>query len=99
MPAQKSFIAELRTKPEKRDELIRLQVELKQLTFAQEPDVVTYELFQSDEDPDLFQVVATFKDDAAFDHHMQIDFHDRLVPPILECLATEMKLDFYRSLN
>ena len=95
----KSFIAELRAKPEKRDELIRLQAELKELAHAQEPDLIVYELFQSDEDPDLFQVVATFRDDAAFDHHMQIDFHDRLVPPILECLDGEMKLAFYRSLG
>ncbi|MFC7500072.1 putative quinol monooxygenase [Enterovirga sp. GCM10030262] len=95
----KSFIAELRARPEKRDELIRLQAELKALAHAQEPDLIVYELFQSDEDPDLFQVVATFRDDAAFDHHMQIDFHDRLVPPILDCLDGEMKLAFYRSLG
>ncbi len=94
----KSFIAELRTRPGKREELIALQAELKALVFAQEPDALVYEFFQSDIDPDVFQVVATFRDDAAFDHHMQIDFHDRLVPPILECLATEMKLAFYRSL-
>lgn len=95
----KSFIAQLRTKPEKRDELIALQTELKQLVFANEPGAVVYELFQSDEDPDLFQCVATFKDDAAFETHMHIDFHDRLVPPILECLAEDMKIAFYRSLD
>lgn len=94
----KSFIAELRARPGKREELIRLQQELKSLVFAQEPDALVYELFQSEEDPDLFQVVATFRDDAAFDHHMQIDFHDRLVPPILDCVDGEMKLTFYRSL-
>jgi quinol monooxygenase YgiN len=95
----KSFIAELRTKPEKRDEMIRLQAELKSLVHAKEPDALVYELMQSDEDPDLFQIVATFRDDDAFDHHMQIDFHDRLVPPILGCLDGEMKLAFYRSLG
>jgi len=95
----KSFIAQLRTKPEKRDELIALQVELKQLVFANEPGAVVYELFQSEEDPDLFQCVATFKDDAAFETHMHIDFHDRLVPPILACLAEDMQISFYRSLD
>lgn len=95
----KSFIAELRTKPEKREELIALQTELKKLVFANEPGAVVYELFQSEEDPDLFQCVATFKDDAAFEMHMHIDFHDRLVPPILDCLAEDMKLKFYRSLD
>ena len=94
----KSFIAELHVRPGKREELIRLQQELKSLVFAQEPDALVYELFQSEDDPDRFQVVATFRDDAAFDHHMQIDFHDRLVPPILDCVDGEMKLSFYRSL-
>jgi quinol monooxygenase YgiN len=95
----KSFIAELRCKPGRAGELIALQSELKGLVFAQEPDALVYELFRSDDDPDLFQVVATFRDDAAFEKHMHIDFHDRLVPPILDCLAEDMKLAFYRSLG
>ncbi|WP_380875989.1 hypothetical protein ACFB49_06870 [Sphingomonas sp. DBB INV C78] len=95
----KSFVAQLRTKPEAREKLIALQTELKSLVREQEPDALVYELFQSDADPDLFLCIATFRDDAAFDHHMQIDFHERLVPPILECLAEDMKLDFYRSLG
>jgi quinol monooxygenase YgiN len=95
----KSFVAQMRVKPDRRDELIALQIELKGLVFAREPDAKVYELFQSDADPDLFLVVATFADDAAFDTHMAIDFHDRLVPPILACLAEDMKLDFYRSLG
>ncbi len=93
----KSFIAYLRTKPKQRSEMIALQIELKGLVFAQEPDAIVYELLQSDENPDRFAVVATFRDDAAFDKHMHIDFHDRLVPPIVACLAEEMTLDFYRS--
>jgi quinol monooxygenase YgiN len=95
----KSFIAYLHTSPEKRDEMIALQVELKQLVFEQEPDALVYELLQSDADPDQFAVVATFRDDAAFDKHMGIDFHDRLVPPILATLAEEMKIAYYRSHN
>ncbi len=93
----KSFVAQLRTKPEKREEMIALQVELKTLVHAQEPDALVYELFQSESDPDMFLCIATFRDDAAFEHHMHIDFHDRLVPPIFECLAEEMKIEFYRS--
>lgn len=95
----KSFVARLRARPEKRAELIALQTELKSLVFVHEPDALVYELFQSDEDPDLFLCVATFRDDAAFDTHMAIDFHERLVPPVLDCLAEEMQLDFYRSLS
>lgn len=97
--AKKSFIARLRTRPEKRDDLIALQTELKALVFAHEPDALVYELFQSETDPDLFECVATFRDEAAFDTHMTIDFHDRLVPPILECLAEDMTIAFYRSLD
>lgn len=93
----KSFIARLRAKPERRDDLIAYQSELKTLAFEQEPGVVVYELFQSEDDPDLFQVVATFRDDAAFDTHMSIDFHDRLVPLIMECVEGEMSIAFYRS--
>ena len=94
----KSFIAKLIVKPGRRDEFVALQTELKSLVHAQEPDAMVYELLQSEEDADTFFCVATFKDQAAFDHHMGIDFHDRLVPPILDCLASEMELSFFRSL-
>ncbi len=99
MTTPKSFVARLRTRPEKRAEFIALQTELKALTFANEPGAVVYELLQSDDDPDLFFCVATFKDDAAYELHMHIDFHERLVPPVLACLAEEMNLTFYRSLS
>ena len=39
--------------------------------------------------------MATFNDEAAFNYHMSTDFHDRLVPEIVECLAEEMTLDFF----
>ncbi|RVT43542.1 putative quinol monooxygenase [Sphingobium algorifonticola] len=93
----KSFVATLRTKPEKREEFIALQTELKRLVHAYEPDAWVYELLQSDDDPDLFYCIATFRDEAAFEHHMHIDFHDRLVPPVLECLAQDMELAFFKS--
>ena len=99
MTAARSFIAKLVTMPEKRDEFIALQSELKALVAAQEPDALVYELLQSDDDPDTFHCVATFRDQAAFDHHMGIDFHDRLVPPIIACLASDMELGFYKSLG
>lgn len=97
MRAAKSFIAKLAVKPERRDEFVALQTELKQLVHEREPDVWVYELLQSDDDPNLFYCVATFKDEAAFDAHMGIDFHNRLVPPILDCLASDMELGFYKS--
>lgn len=93
----KSFIATLRVKPDRRDEFIALQTELKGLVQVHEPDALVYELLQSEDDPNLFNCVATFRDQAAFDHHMGIDFHDRLVPPIIDCLAEDMKLTFFKS--
>ncbi len=95
----KSFIAQLRAKPGRADELARLQTELKSLVFKHEPDARVYELFRSETDPNLFVVVATFQDDAAFDTHMAIDFHERLVPPILDCVDGEMQIEYYRSLG
>ena len=95
----KSFIARLKVKPDKREEFIACQTELKRLVHAEEPDAWVYEVLQSDDDPDLFFCVATFRDEAAFDHHMHIDFHERLVPPIVACLAEDMDLTFYRSLQ
>lgn len=99
MSNPKSFVAKLVVKPEKRDEFIALQTELKGLVFEHEPDAMVYELLQAEEDENLFYCVATFKDEAAFDHHMSIDFHDRLVPPILECLSEDMDLTLAKSLS
>jgi quinol monooxygenase YgiN len=95
----KSFIAKLVVKPDRLAEFIALQTELKSLVHDQEPDALVYELLQSDDDPTIFHCVATFRDQAAFDHHMGIDFHDRLVPPILDCLARDMELGYHRSLG
>lgn len=97
--AAKSFVATLRVRPEKRSEFIALQTELKHLVVAEEPEALVYELLQSEKDENLFLVVATFRDQAAYDHHMQIDFHDRLVPPILDCLASEMSVEYFGSLQ
>jgi quinol monooxygenase YgiN len=96
---RKSFIAKLVAKPEKAAALEALQIELRELVFANEPDCDVYELFKADGEPNTYYCVATFKSEAAFDHHMAIDFHDRLVPPILDCLAQEMELSFHAALS
>jgi quinol monooxygenase YgiN len=99
MSEARSFIAKLVVKPERIDEFVPLQTELTAMVHEQEPDAWVYELLQSDEDSNTFYCVATIMDQAAFDHHMGIDFHDRLVPPILDCLARDMELSVYRSLS
>lgn len=90
-----AFVAKLVVKPDMAQQFERLQTELRELTHAKEPDTPVYELIRSRDEPNVYLCVATFTDEAAFDYHMQTDFHDRLVPGILECLAEEMDLGFY----
>ena len=52
-------------------------------------------LIRSRDDPNTYYCVATFTDEAAFEYHMATDFHDRIVPDIVDCLAEEMDLSFY----
>ena len=95
---RKSFIAKLVAKPEKAADLEALQSELRALVQAQEPDCEVYELLKAESEPNTYYCVATFTSEAAFDHHMGIDFHDRLVPPILDCLVQDMELSFHAAL-
>ena len=90
-----AFVAKLVVKPEKAADFESLQTELRELTHKNEPDAPVYEVIRSRDDANTYLVVATFTSEDAFQHHMSIDFHDRLVPPILECLAEEMELSFY----
>lgn len=94
-----AFIAKLVVKPGKGKEFEDLQTELRELTFAKEPDAYVYEIFQDQDDSNTYYCVASFKDQTAFDHHMSIDFHDRLVPPILECLASDMELTMCNAIG
>ncbi len=94
---RKSFIAKLVAKPEKAANLEALQTELRALVHAHEPDCEIYELFKALDEPFTYFCIATFKSEAAFDHHMGIDFHDSFVPPILDCLAQEMVLSIHEA--
>ena len=90
-----TFIATLKVSPDKQDEFEKLQTELSELAHAQEPDMFVYDVIKHREKPGTYVVYARFKDEEAFNHHMNIDFHDRLVPPILECLDAEMQLEMF----
>lgn len=90
-----AFVAKLVVKPEKREEFERLQTELRTLTHRHEPETPVYELIRMRDDPNTYLCVATFTSEDAFQLHMKIDFHDRLVPGILACLAEEMDLKFF----
>jgi quinol monooxygenase YgiN len=90
-----AFIATLRVKPGQEAEFERLQQELSELTHANEPGTLVYDIIRSRDTPDTYVVYARFRDDAAFQHHQATPFHDRLVPPILATVAGEMDLKFY----
>lgn len=94
-----SFIAKLRVKLEKAKDFEALQIKLRELTFANEPGTPIYELLRDRDDPLTYMCVATFTDNDAFEFHQKTPFHDELVPPILECLASDMELSFYDSLE
>lgn len=90
-----SFIATLKIKPGHEAEFERLQRELSELTHAQEPDTIVYDILRSRDAPDTYVVYGRFRDEAAFQLHQTTPFHDRLVPPILATVSGEMDLKFY----
>ena len=89
------FIAVLKVAEDKVAQFEAAQKELAELTHANEPDTIVYDLVRERDNPLTYVCYARFKDQAAFDYHMQTDFHDRLVPPILDSLSEEMQLTFY----
>ncbi len=90
-----SFIATLVVKPDRAEEFESLQAKLAKLAYEHEPDLVAYHVIKQREADNTYVVYGAFKDEAAFDYHMGIDFHDELVPPILDCLAEDMDLKLY----
>ena len=90
-----TFIATLRIKKGREAEFERLQQELSELTHAQEPDTHVYDVIRHRSDPSMYVVYARFKDEAAFQLHQATPFHDRLVPPIMDCVDGGMDLQFY----
>lgn len=90
-----SFVATLVVKPERAGEFEQLQAKLADLAVEHEPDLIAYHVLKQRETESTYVVYAAFKDQAAFDFHMGIDFHDELVPPILDCLAEEMDLKLF----
>ncbi len=90
-----SFIATLVVKPERTEEFEGLQAKLAKLAYEHEPDLVAYHVIKQREADNTYVVYGAFKDQKAFDYHMGIDFHDELVPPILDCVDGEMDLKLY----
>ena len=92
---QMAFIAKLVVKPEKVSEFEGIQKKLSDITHETEPDALVYDFIRHREQANTYVVYSRFKDDAAFQTHMDSPSHEDLVPPILEALAEEMDLQFY----
>ncbi|MEM1261370.1 MAG: antibiotic biosynthesis monooxygenase family protein [Pseudomonadota bacterium] len=90
-----AFVATLVLKEGKEQDFEDLQRKLAKLSIDSEPDLITYHVIRQREAERTYVVYAAFKDDKAFEYHMQTDFHDDLVPPILDCLAEEMDLKMF----
>jgi quinol monooxygenase YgiN len=87
-----TFIATLGIKQGRETEFERLQKELSELTHANEPGTLVYDVIKSRDQPRTYVVYARFKDEAAFQAHQASPFHDRLVPPIMACVEGDMDL-------
>ena len=92
---QMAFIAKLVIKPEKVAEFEAVQKKLTDISNDDEPDTLVYDFIKHREQANTYVVYSRFKDEAAFQTHMDSPSHDELVPPILEALAEEMDLQFY----
>ena len=92
-----AFIAKLIVKNGKEADFEKYQTELSELSHANEPGaLLVYDVIRHQEESGHYVVYARFRDQAAFDAHMQAEHHDRLVPLIFDCLAEEMDLQFFQ---
>ena len=89
------FIAKLRIKAGREDEFLRLQRELSALSHENEPDTVIYDVLKHESEPLSYVYYARFRDKQAFEFHQTTAFHDRLIPPIMDCVDGPMDLQFY----
>jgi quinol monooxygenase YgiN len=87
-----TFIATLVIKKGSEAEFERLQKELSELTHANEPGTLVYDVIKDRGKPRTYVVYGRFKDEAAFLAHQASPFHDRLVPPIMACVEGDMDL-------
>jgi len=89
------FIATLKVAKGKEADFERLQSELSEIAHATEPCLLVYDVIRHAEKSGVYAVYARFRDKEAFEFHHNADFHQRLVPPILECVEGEMDLQFF----
>ena len=89
------FIATLNVAAGREADFELLQTELSEIAHAEEPGLLVYDVIRHAEKPRTYVVYARFQDQAAFEIHQEAEFHQRLVPPILDCVEGEMDLQFF----
>jgi len=89
------FIATLNVRAGREAEFERLQTELSEIAHAEEPGLIVYDVIRHASEARKYVVYARFADRDAFEFHQGAKFHERLVPPILDCVEGEMDLQFY----
>ena len=90
-----AYIATLHVTAGREAEFERLQTELSRISHREEEGLLVYDVLRHQNKARTYMVVARFRDQAAFDFHQQAEFHERLVPPILNCVDGEMDLQFF----
>ncbi len=90
-----TFIATLNVAEGKEAAFERLQTELSQISHDKEAGLLVYDVIRHAKKPGVYVVYARFKDDEAFEYHQNAEYHQRLVPPILDCVEGEMDLQFF----
>jgi quinol monooxygenase YgiN len=89
------FVASLQVAAGREQDFERLQTELSEISHEQEPGLLVYDVIRHTETTGSYVVYARFADQSAFDFHQQADYHQRLVPAILDCVEGEMDLQFF----
>jgi quinol monooxygenase YgiN len=85
----------VRTKPEKRDEFVRLVLELQANVRRQEPDTLVYEFLQGG-DANEFVFFECFADEAAQQRHQQMPYHVAMSAAGWACLDGQPVIEFLR---
>jgi quinol monooxygenase YgiN len=89
------FVARVKVKPGREADFERLEAEFSRLACEQQPGTLRYEVLRHRSEAGSYLVYARFADEAAFAAHQAAEFHQRLVPLIMETLGEETDLQFY----
>lgn len=84
-----------RTKPAKRDEFVRLILELRERALAHEPDTLVFEFFQG-ADPNEFVFFEGYVDEAAQQVHQNAPYHVAMSEAGWACLDGQPVIEFLK---